>query len=153
MKKEKLMKGFSLIELLVVIGIIAILTGLVAFNFNSARMRARDVQRKSDLRELRSALELYKNDNNQQYPSSDDYGSLIIELNAGGYIQQDLKDPKIAQTGDTGSWEEYTYTLINPALYQITMCFENKADDTLPSTAASCGVPAKAGLVYTYSSQ
>lgn len=54
--------GFTLIELLVVISIIGILATLVAANLNAARSRARDAERKSDLKNLQTALRLYYND-------------------------------------------------------------------------------------------
>lgn len=63
-KKEK---GFTLIELLVSISIIAILTALLTVNFIGARQRARDGQRKSNLYNIQSALELYRADNDE-YP-------------------------------------------------------------------------------------
>ena len=56
------MKGFTLLELLVVIGIIGVLAALSLPNFMSARARARDGQRKSDLVQIQKAFELYKFD-------------------------------------------------------------------------------------------
>ena len=58
----RLKKGFTLIELLVVISIIGMLTALIVVNFNAARERARDVQRKSDLNQIKRALRMYYND-------------------------------------------------------------------------------------------
>jgi len=58
----RLKKGFTLIELLVVISIIGMLTALIVVNFNAARERARDVQRKSDLDQIKKALRMYYND-------------------------------------------------------------------------------------------
>lgn len=145
--------GFSLIELLVVLGIIAVLTGLVAFNFNAARMRARDVQRKSDLKELRSALELYKNDNNQQYPSTTDYSTLIGTLSAAGYVSSTLSDPKLAVTGDPSSWDEYDYDPgVNNVSYTLKICMENRADDILVGSTTDCG-PGGVGRLYEFTSQ
>lgn len=60
--KEQTARGFTLIELLIVIAIIGILTTLLTVNFVGVRQRARDAQRKSDLRQLQSALELYRSD-------------------------------------------------------------------------------------------
>lgn len=57
-------KGFTLIELLVVISIIAILVAFVASNFLGARQRAKDIKKKSELQQMKSALRLYYNDNN-----------------------------------------------------------------------------------------
>jgi len=65
--------GFTLIELLVVISIIGILATLIAANLNSARSRARDAQRKSDLRNVATALRLYYNDKSV-YPDKVDFG-------------------------------------------------------------------------------
>ncbi len=60
--------GFTLIELLIVIAIIGILTALVVANYISARQRARDAERKSDLRQIQAALEMYRQDQGY-YPS------------------------------------------------------------------------------------
>lgn len=45
-----------------VISIIGILATLVAANLNSARSRARDAERKSDIKNIQTALRLYYND-------------------------------------------------------------------------------------------
>lgn len=72
--KKLFQKGFTLIELLVVISIIGILTTLVAANLNSARSRARDATRKSDIRNIATALRLYFNDWGQYPPTVSDNG-------------------------------------------------------------------------------
>jgi len=59
--------GFTLIELLIVVAIIGILTTIVTANFVGVRQRARDATRKSDIRQIQSALELYRSDNGE-YP-------------------------------------------------------------------------------------
>ena len=55
-------KAFTLIELLVVIAIIGSLSALFLPNFMAVRERARDSQRKSDLKQIQKAFELYKQD-------------------------------------------------------------------------------------------
>lgn len=62
-------KAFTLVELLIVISILGILATIGLVVFNSAQVRGRDVQRKSDLKQIASALEVYYNDY-ESYPGS-----------------------------------------------------------------------------------
>ncbi len=55
-------RGFTLIELLVVIAIIGILASIILVSLNSARAKARDARRESDLHTIQLALEEYAND-------------------------------------------------------------------------------------------
>ncbi|MFH0815139.1 MAG: type II secretion system protein [Candidatus Falkowbacteria bacterium] len=50
--------GFSLVELIVVIAIVAILSTLVLFSLTGVREKARDAKRLSDMESLRQAMEL-----------------------------------------------------------------------------------------------
>ncbi|MCX6792121.1 MAG: type II secretion system protein [Candidatus Gottesmanbacteria bacterium] len=59
--------GFSLIELLVVISIIASIVALAIPNYLSARQRASDVKKKEEMAALKTALRIYYNDFNK-YP-------------------------------------------------------------------------------------
>lgn len=60
-------KGFTLIELLVVISIIGFLATLAVVNINTSREKARNVKRRTDLKQIQTALELYY-DKNGNYP-------------------------------------------------------------------------------------
>jgi prepilin-type N-terminal cleavage/methylation domain-containing protein len=55
-------RGFTLIELLVVIAIIGVLSSVVLASLNTARAKARDARRVSDLQEIRNALALCQTD-------------------------------------------------------------------------------------------
>jgi prepilin-type N-terminal cleavage/methylation domain-containing protein len=60
MKRRLSQKGFTLLELLVVISIIGVFSAVISINFNDVRKSARDDIRKADLQQLQVALELYK---------------------------------------------------------------------------------------------
>ncbi len=62
--------GFTLIEILVSISIMALLASVILAATNSARKNARDSKRISSIRELQTGLELYFTDH-QEYPSAD----------------------------------------------------------------------------------
>lgn len=63
-------KGFTLIELMVVITIIGLIASTVLAALSSARAKARDATRVQTVKELQKALELYRNVNNGNYPCS-----------------------------------------------------------------------------------
>lgn len=89
-------RGFTIVELLVVIVVIAILVALTLPNLFGLQKRARDDARKNDLKNLQQALETYYNDNNR-YPAA-------LSALATQYINTVPTDPK-----NTGSYV-YTYT-------------------------------------------
>lgn len=68
MKKEK---GFSLIELLVVMFVLAILSAVLLPNLLGARQKAKDGQLISDMNAIKNALRLYYNET-QNYPEDKD---------------------------------------------------------------------------------
>lgn len=101
----KKQSGFTLLELLIVVVIIGILAVLIIPNLASGPQRARDSQRKSDLRNIKTALETYYNDNNS-YPTAggtscvpDAAACLGTVLTSGStpYMKTVPKDPKGGQ--------------------------------------------------------
>lgn len=55
------LRGFTFVELMIVVALVGILASAIYANFNSGGAQARDAQRMADLRNIQSALELYKN--------------------------------------------------------------------------------------------
>ena len=68
-ERRLLSKGFTIVELLIVIAIIGLLTGIVMTSLTPAKSKARDAKRISDLGNVQAALELYF-DRCKQYPIS-----------------------------------------------------------------------------------
>lgn len=54
--------GFTLMEVLIAVTIIAILSVIGIVSYSSINKRSRDAKRKSDLEQVRSALEMYRSD-------------------------------------------------------------------------------------------
>lgn len=141
--KKKNFTAFTLIELLIVIAIIGVLATLIVANFNAARERARDATRKSDLRNIQTALRVYYNDYGRNPCSTNAFqirgcsvhasctsvnactwgGEFAIASTGQVYMSTLPNDP---QTPD----RSYHYELdaADPEVYTIKACLENAND-------------------------
>ena len=57
--KSEFRRGFTIVELLIVIVVIAILAAISIVAYNGIQERARDADRKSEIRAYKKPLELY----------------------------------------------------------------------------------------------
>jgi len=88
-------RGFTLIEILVVITIIALITSVAAVTYAQLGKQSRDAKRKADLEQIRAALEMYRsNDTNNQYPAHAAGNCSPYPALSGGYIGTMPADPK-----------------------------------------------------------
>lgn len=82
MKKKGLVpsltEGYTLLELLVVIGLITILIAFSATSYSTAQKKARDSKRRTDLRTLQNALEQYYSVCKYNYPIIDGAISSVV---------------------------------------------------------------------------
>ena len=85
-------KGFTLVELLIVIAIIGLLASIVLASTGTARKKGRDARRLSDFKSIQAALELYYSSSGSSYPPANTWAALGTALNAG-YINGLPSDP------------------------------------------------------------
>ncbi len=129
----KFKNGFTLIELLIVIAIIGVLAALLMANFVGVRQRSRDAQRKSDLRQIQSALELYRADESSYPVAFPACGaSLTGTITSNVYMQKLPCDPV------TGNTYSYTPSGTPPMSYELIACLEN-VNDSQKDLVNVCG--------------
>ena len=130
--------GFTLIELLVAISIIAIISTVLLANFNAARERSRDAQRKADLRNISTGLRIYYNDYGV-YPANGTGGNSgkIMGCGTGGTSvcewgsswAPDNKTIMSTLPKDPLSSQSYAYVQVDFDNYTLTACLENASDE------------------------
>lgn len=132
MRKNK--DGFTLVELLVAIAILGVLATVGLASFRTAQMRGRDTQRKSDLKQISNAVELYYQDY-KKYPSVEDLNlDSEDEFTDGktGYIKRVPRDPG-------GSAYVYRVSVLGNK-YQLFARLENSQDkNIITGLTVSCG--------------
>ncbi len=125
-------KAFTLIELLIVISIIAILTGLSLFALAGSRESARDTIRKADLEAIRSAIEIFKADCNV-YPSSlPEVGTQLVGTVALGCSPANTNIYMESIPGDPVGAVAYFYTNPTTTTYRLCAGLED------PGTVVAC---------------
>lgn len=130
---QPMQRGFTLIEIMIAISIIAVLVTVPFFAFTNLTQASRDNQRKSDVSQIQAALENYKADNGV-YPES--LQNLIEE----GYLAELPVDPQDGQdVPGSNSQLQYGYennyaSEAGGQSYRITLPLEGTSTITNPDT-------------------
>lgn len=114
-------RGFTIIELIVVIAIIAVLAAIVMVNVTVYIAKARDARRTADIRQVQVALAMYYTDNGF-YPTSPD-NTLIGALNG-------ILNPKyignIPVSPSGADYHYYNNNTPSAQYYAIEVTYETK---------------------------
>ncbi len=125
-------KGFTLVELLVTISIIATLTAILLPNFIGARERAKDTQKIEDMTAIKNALRMYYNDH-QSYPT----GSAITNVES------------LLSTYMTATGVGYTYTRTdNGDGFLLWAHLDSGQGDDDINSQTRCGIASPVDKVY-----
>ena len=120
-------KGFTIIELLIVIAIIGLLATISIVALNGARQKGRDAKRVGDIRQIQTALELY-------YSNYGEYPTTLGDSIASGtkiYLADVPTAPTPADGDCSDSNNSYTYEVqgTTSASYSISFCLGNSVGE------------------------
>lgn len=110
-------KGFTLIEILVVLGIIAIIIGLGVVSYSSAQKKARDARRLADVQSIQDAFEQYYSICGFDYPNYVTMPTSIVCSTTGETIMSSVPTDPLLGTAyviNPGSAANKTYTICPP---------------------------------------
>ena len=134
-------KGFTLVELMIVIGIIGILAGIIMPKINGMREKAKNTAIASLASNIRTSLEIYYAENSMypEYGSNinsgnewEDLDSLLSTINLGDINQYNVKE--IEYANNSGDLDKYLIKFISTdrnssVFYLGEKSFENKNTD------------------------
>lgn len=142
---DTIKRGFTLVELLIVIAILSILSTLGLANFQSSRIKARDLARKSDLQTIAKSLEAYVNDY-RSYPLSTNDGKIVCKPSTssvcdwGDAFADDNGTVYAAKLPEDTSGFTYWYSSPDGTSFRLYAHLENNEDSSLDNSLnQTCG--------------
>ena len=125
-----LRRGFTLIELVVVIAIISLIASLAIVQFSSVKARARDVERERDMKTFQTALALYVA-SRRVFPI---YSGVITGTDAmSAALLGDSAIPTIPRDPINSDVYLYSYASADGVAYTLSYTLET---DRIPGKAA-----------------
>jgi len=124
-------KAFTLTEILIVMGVLAIISVIATSFFRGQILKGRDAKRKSDVKQISTVLEEYYADN-ECYPANG-----AVSCTPGDFLQPYLN--KIACDPESNISYPYTAEVSTcPSWFRLFALLENKSDpDIVPEIGPS----------------
>ncbi len=138
--KKVTQKGFTIVELLIVIVVIGILAALVITTYNGIQQKGRNTERQTDAKALQGQLEAYYAQNGQyptlaQLNTDPTLDSGFIKTSMKGLDVEALRDPKatagtyvLVATADADSYG-YSTTGTAPDITAYTLTYKEEGKD------------------------
>ena len=146
-KNKMRKKGFTLTEIIIAVGIIAIMASAIVFWFGGIRPSGRDSKRINDIKQLQFALEMYRRDTGS-YPEMIEFGESLVNPNNPNIVYMETIPKNPTPRGDGGCPdEEYQYEYSSSTdSYAISFCLSGKTGN-LESGVYSAQ---QSGIIFVY---
>lgn len=138
--EHKRVEGYTFIEILVVVSVIAVLVAIALVSYGSINKRSRDARRKSDIEQIRSALEMYRADN-ETYPNiGSGFQPITSYQSLSDYLSTFPEDPK---DNETYYYRIYTGIIrVSPDPIYLDYCVEARLEMIAEGEEDNnCGTP------------
>jgi len=148
--------GFTIIELLIVMGILGVLATFFISGYTGVQRKARDANRKSDLKQIANAMELYFNDY-RAYPDESS-GQIVgcpsttataCSWGTGQFTDTDTLYIKTVPGDPTPAWTYVYRTDANGTYYKLYAMLENPEDPDIISVAETACTGAACNFAIT----